>query len=126
MINLKPTQLTIKDSDRCFVLLKLTATDRHKGSRGLSATTELLVTLPPVLCRLTRDITFSTGPFVPFVLSSLISLEHDILKTNKQILLQTGASGPRETIDFGARRSKVKVTAGWRFGLVVTRWLRST
>jgi len=36
--------LTIKDSTRFFVLLKLT-TDRHDASRGLFATAELLVTI---------------------------------------------------------------------------------
>ena len=35
-------QLTIKDSARRFVILKLT-TDRHEASRGLFATAELLV-----------------------------------------------------------------------------------
>jgi len=35
-------ELTIKDSVRRFVLLKLT-TDRHEASRGLFATAELLV-----------------------------------------------------------------------------------
>jgi len=35
-------RLTIKDCARRFVLLKLT-TDRHKASRGLFATAELLV-----------------------------------------------------------------------------------
>ena len=42
MINLQPTQLTIKDSARRFVLLKLT-TDRHEALRGLSATAEPVV-----------------------------------------------------------------------------------
>jgi len=40
VINLYP--ITIKDSARRIVLLKLT-TDRHEASRGLFATAELLV-----------------------------------------------------------------------------------
>jgi len=37
-------KLTIEDSTRCFVLLKLT-TDRHEASCGLFATAELLVSV---------------------------------------------------------------------------------
>jgi len=41
-LSLSTYVLTIKDSARRFVLLKLT-TDRHETSRGLSVTPELLV-----------------------------------------------------------------------------------
>ena len=41
------------------------------------------------------------------------SCEHDVLKTNKLVLMQIGTSGQRhDTINFGVRRSKFKVTQG--------------
>ena len=61
------------------------------------------------------------GPFICYQ-----TRDHNVLKTIERIVMQIGASGPRErrerheTINVGCRRSKVKVTRGqgqiWRTG----------
>ena len=95
-----PLRMTLSD------LTKYSMTRRHEASRGLSATAELLVMLPPVQTGRRHNVFL----YRPFVCSSVITLVNKIyLKMHEPILLQIGLSVKDGTINFGVRKSKVEV-----------------